>query len=175
MAKEITSANESKPNPINVVEQRNSLIRIMASQMARARSNSEMEWIYKAASESVRQLTGEGIDRSEAARALDEEYKRQGKVNARESGGRKRSVDGSSVGESVEYRANGVQRTSVITALKRGKTEGVSGSISVVFAKTSTGHVICRIVGERVWHNTRWSDEPNYTYKKNGRTMKNPF
>ena len=96
-------------------------------------------------------------------------------INASGRGARNRSVDGSSIGQSVGFRANGVSQTSEITALKRGTTEGTSGNVPVVYAKTSSGHVISRQVGERNWQNTRWSDEPNYSYKRNGRTIKNPF
>ena len=74
MAREIFLARESRAEPINAVSRsggtREGLLRTMAGQMSRARTNADKERIYKAANDEAVWLTGKGISRSEASSAM---------------------------------------------------------------------------------------------------------
>ncbi len=80
MASETTVARESRAEPINAVSRsggtREGLLRTMASQMSRARTNEERERIYKAASEESKRLTGKVITRQEAESAMASQAQR---------------------------------------------------------------------------------------------------
>lgn len=74
MASEVIAARENGVKALNVISQRGGsregLLRTMASQISRARTNAEKERIYKAANDEAKRLTGKGISRKEADTAL---------------------------------------------------------------------------------------------------------
>lgn len=87
MASEVFSAKENGVNALNAVSQRggrrDGLLKIMASQMSRARTSAERERIYKAANDEIKGLTGKGISRKEADAALSaQKQKFQGGYDA---------------------------------------------------------------------------------------------
>ena len=74
MASEVMVARESGAKALNAVSlragSRDGLLQTMASQMSRARTNADKEKIYQAASKEAERLTGKGISRQEAAKAM---------------------------------------------------------------------------------------------------------